>query len=575
MRKTLIAAAVIAAGAFAYYQLSGAGTEAAIPELDYVPADTVMFSGQFKPVNVTDYLKSIGFGPQYYANPEFDQVLQDLVDSADNAPQVKFLVALLRDYLAMLSSGQDFSAKSGFKNDMRNLMYMVGMSPVLRMEVSDTNAFLAIFDRAEQESGFSHQPVSNADVSYRRYRFEHEAVQLDLLVTVKDGWGTLAITSDSLASANISQLLAVAKPAKNFNSEQVLTKLADKYNLSQDAIGFISFTELAKGLTSADGNRLAQDIHTVFASELDAIADWRSAECQQDVGTITQNWPGVFFDGELDYSSSNVARISSNMLLASSNKTVLSALSSLRGYLPPHMQSNSNAAMFHFGLGLDPVQLSSAVGKVWSEMTEPAYNCQPLAELQQQLKQSNPVAMLAMAGMANGVQGMSVTINNLALDSATMQPTAVDALVSVSVANARTFISGLTALNPELADIELPQVGEEAELAQFVPQAAMFGVEAKLKLADDHVLVYSGSTAKQQADAVAASKLEKNGLFSMGLDYAAFFQTLAQAMESSGQPVPDDFKALQQMDMALTMSVDITEQGIQTKTHMEIGSTAQ
>lgn len=575
MRKTLIAAAVIAAGAFAYYQLSGTDSKTTIPELDYVPADTVLFSGQFKPVNVADYLKSMGFGPQYYANPEFDQALQELVDSADNAPQVKFLVALLRDYLAMLTPGQDFSAKSGFKNEMRNLMYMVGMSPVLRIEISDADAFFAMFDRAEQDSGFGHQPISDADVSYRRYRFEHEAIKVDLLVTVKDGWATLAVTSESLASANISQLLALAKPAKSFNSEQVLPKLAEKYQLSQDAIGFVSFTELAKSLTSTEGNRLAQDIHSVFAAELDAIADWRSVECQQDVAAITQNWPGIFFDGQLDYSSNSNTQISTNMLLASANNTVLGALSSLRGYLPPHMQSNASATLFHLGLGLDPVQLSSAVGKVWTEMTEPAYSCQPLADIQQQLKQSNPVAMLAMAGMANGVQGMSMTINSLTLDSSTMQPTAVDALVSVSVANARSFIGGLAALSPALADVELPQSGEEADLTQLIPQAAMLGVAAKVKLADDHVLVYSGTTAKQQADAVAASKLEKNGLFSMGLDYAAFFNTLAQAMESSGQPVPDNFKALQEMDMKLMMSVDITEQGIQTKTRMEVGSAAQ
>lgn len=572
MRKTLIAAAVVAAGAIVYYQLGGSKNEVAIPELDYVPADTALFSGQFKPVNVADYLQSMGFGPQYYANPEFETVLQNILDSGDSAPQAKFLVSLLRNYLAVLTPGQDFSANSGFKSEMRNLTYMVGLSPVIRMEVADADTFFAMFGRAEQDSGFSHEQINTAEVSYRRYRFEQDAIKIDLLVTVKDGWATMALTSDALPSANINELLAVAKPAKNFNSEQVLPAIAAKYQLDQDAIGFVSFAELAKGLTSSDGNRLAQDLHSLFAQQLEELAPWRSQACQQDIRGITDNWPGIFFDSKLDYSSPGSTYAQTKMLLASENKPLLSALSSLRGYLPPHMQHNAIGSMFHLGLGMDPVQLSSAVGKVWSNMTEPAYSCEPLAELQQSLKQSNPVAMLAMAGMANGLQGVSVTVNSLALDSSNMMPTEVDALLTLSVANARSFIEGLAMLSPALANVQLPAPGAEADIADIIPEAGIFGVAAKLKLADDHLLIYSGDKAKQQADAVASSKLAKNGLLSIGMDYAAFFTTLLSAMESTGQPVPENLKSLQDMKMKLAMSVDITEQGIISKTQMELSA---
>ncbi len=575
MRKTLIAAAVVAAGAFVYYKLTAAN-DVAIPELDYVPADTMLFSGQFKPVDMADYLSSMGFGPQYYANPEFEQVLQELAGSADSSPEARFLVSLLRNYLDVLTPGQDFSAKSGFKAKMRTLIYMVGLSPVSRMEVADADAFFGMFDRAEQDSGFSHQQVNSADVSYRRYRFQKDDISIDLLVTVKEGWATLALTSDKLASANVSELLAVTKPAKSLNTENTLGRIAAKYNLSRDALGFVSFTELARTLTTTDGNRLARDLNGLFAAELEPVlAAWRTKDCQQDVGSIAANWPGVFFDSELDYSTPGRTHIVSDMLLASENKPVLTALSSLRGYLPPHLQHNDLSSMFHVGLGIDPVQLSAAVGKVWSNMTEPAYSCQPLAELQQNLKQSNPVAMLAMAGMANGVQGMSVTVNGLTLDAANMMPTEADALVTLSVANVRSFIEGLAVLTPALAGVQLPATGVEVDITDIVPDAAMFGVAAKLKLSDDHLLLYSGAKAKQQADAVANSKLAKNGLFSMGLDYAAFFNTLIKTMESSGAEVPENIRGLQDMNMKLALTVDITEQGILTNTKMELAAPAK
>ena len=51
MKKIVIAAAIIAAGAGGYwYTQNGAGSSAsANPLLDYVPADTPLFSGQLTP----------------------------------------------------------------------------------------------------------------------------------------------------------------------------------------------------------------------------------------------------------------------------------------------------------------------------------------------------------------------------------------------------------------------------------------------------------------------------------------------------------------------------------------------
>ncbi len=65
MRKTLIAGVVIAAGALAYYQFGGKSAgQVDMPGLDFVPADTVMFSVQAAPIDLTSYLSSLGMGPR-------------------------------------------------------------------------------------------------------------------------------------------------------------------------------------------------------------------------------------------------------------------------------------------------------------------------------------------------------------------------------------------------------------------------------------------------------------------------------------------------------------------------------
>ena len=90
MKKTLIAVAVIAAGAAGYYFKFGPGAggqDSAV--LEYVPADTVLLSAQFKPINMADYLASLGLFPQYYG-AESQKSIQDLI-ATTTEPGMKFM----------------------------------------------------------------------------------------------------------------------------------------------------------------------------------------------------------------------------------------------------------------------------------------------------------------------------------------------------------------------------------------------------------------------------------------------------------------------------------------------------
>ncbi|MBB1382669.1 hypothetical protein H5071_12095, partial [Shewanella sp. SR41-2] len=67
MNKMAIAAVVLAVGAGGYF-LSQQGTSVVKndPMLDYVPADTLAFSGQLVPFPLKDYLYSIAGNYQAY-----------------------------------------------------------------------------------------------------------------------------------------------------------------------------------------------------------------------------------------------------------------------------------------------------------------------------------------------------------------------------------------------------------------------------------------------------------------------------------------------------------------------------
>lgn len=575
MRKTLIAVAVIAAGALAYYKFGPGVTS--VPELaglEYVPADTALLSAQVTPIDLGSYLTSLGMGPQYY-DANMQQEFADMAAEATE-PQQKFGLALIQTYMKALADPAALSTNTGIKAQMRSLAYMVGLSPVLRIELGDEAAFWRLFDDAENSSGFSHVAQQINTVKYRQYRFSHEEMTLDLLVSVQNGWATLAVSSEKFDPQHLAVVMQAEKPEQNLANTSIIKDLQQKYQLEKGAYGYLSTAQFSKFLTSKDGNRLAKDVEAVFGSQLNVVlADWRNAACEADVATISANWPGMFIDNKFEVADGKHLKVSGRMLIPTENQDTVKLLAALRGFLPGHTQTFDNAGMFSAAIGLDVAQLAPTLGKLWTGLTEPAYSCQPLAEMQMQMKQSNPLAAVAMAGMASGLHGVSVTINDAELDMNTSNLKDADALVTVSADNARTFFEGIKAFYPPLAAVTLPAAGEELDLASVIPEVAVLGLQPKLALADSHLLLYVGPKATSQSAMVAKESLTKNGLMSFGMDYGRFFKTMEEAMAASGTEVPANFHQLSGSNMKLLLKMDVNQHGLLISTDMEMAQTAK
>ena len=570
MRKTLIAVAVIAAGALAYYKFgAGMAGAQALPGLDYVPADTALLSAQVTPIDLGSYLSSLGMGPQNY-DANMQQAFADMA-AETSEPQFKFGLALGQTYMKALSEPASFSSNTGIKAQIRSLTYMVGLSPVVRVELADEAAFWRLFDDAEKSTGFSHVAQQINSVKYRQYRFTHEELSLDLLVLVQDGWATIAVTSEKFDKQHLAILVHAEKPEQNLANTSVIKDLQQKYQLDAGAFGYLSTAQFTKFLTSKDGNRLAKDVEAVFGAQTNVVlADWRNAACDADVAAISASWPGLFIDNKFDLSNSAKVKAIGRILIPTENQETVKLLAALRGFLPAHTVSVENSGMFSTAIGLDVAQLAPTLGKLWTGLTEPAYSCQPLAEMQTQMKQSNPLAAVAMAGMASGLQGISVTINDAEMDLTTSNLKSADALVTISAENARTFFEGLKAFYPPLANVALPAAGEELDVATIAPEVAMLGIQPKLALSDSHLLLYVGPTATTQSAAVAKESLSKNGLLSFGMDYGRFFKTLESSMKASGTEVPPDFQQFGGSNMKMTIKMDVNQQGFILNTDMEM-----
>lgn len=561
MRKSLVAVAVIAAGALAYYQFGRQSGSAAVDTavLDYVPADTVLFSGQLEPIDTVAYLKSMGLTTAQFTSEaskkEFDALLTEMPE-----PGMKFMVILLQKYMHALEQPGQLSQMTGLKNELRSLFYLVGVAPVMKIEVADAAVMNKFLDDAETEAGFSHTPQQINNVKYRQYHLTHEELSVDVLISVDQGWLTIAVTSDKLSADHIAIALGTQKPERNLANTGYLAELSKKYQLNVNALGYFSTEQMAKALTSTDGNQFAKDVHALAGTALEApLTPWRSPACQADIAAISKSWPGMYFDNTVTMNEGKL-HVTGTMLIPTENKDTVAALADLRGFVPAAIRQGSPIMSMAFGL--DAAKLSSSAGKLWNVLTQTNYSCEPLVAMQQEMKASNPLAVLAMTGMANGVQGFAASFNALTLDPQTMQPSAVDGLVSLSVTNARTFIEAMKAMVPDLAAVELPKDGESLDLSTIVPAEATMGIKPMLQVNNDHLVVYVGDKATQQATALLKEPLTKNGLMSMGLNYAQFFGLLQEAMQATGEEVPADFDTLKSLDLQTDVSLDVNQHGL-------------
>lgn len=571
MRKTLIAAAIIAAGVAGYYAYNkSSSTTAQLGELDYVPADTALFSGQFTAFDLVSYLKSIGMSPEQLQTPEMRDAMTAF--AADASPTGKFGIALFQRYITMLSAPDEFVKNTGIAAKTRSMSYLVGAAPVVRFEVTDAAAFKSFFESAATESGLSVETKTVAGHSYQAYALSDLLDGLELLVSVDRGWGTVVLHSTALPETHRAEALAQQKPAQSLSNSGKLAELTKKYQLRQDGIGFLSSEQIALAFTSTDGNQLAKDLQLAFTDGLpEALQVWHTPECKSDVAMLTKTWPGLVMDAEIKQQGTTGFSMSSKMLFPTESQIAREGLNALQGFIPKSLNGNLHSSMFYFAMGTDIAQLTPAISKLWSGMTDLSVSCEPLVAVQAQMKEQNPMMMLAMAGMAaNGLQGMSVTINGFAIDMATGQPSAADALVTLSADNPQTLFANAKAMVPPLASINLPADGEDVSVADLFPPVAMLGLDVRLKASGNHLLLYVGDKAKAQAEVIGKETLSKNGIIAFGMDYKQFFTAMSDAIALSGQPMPPEFEAMMDTDMQVGFSFSVDANGIVLATDMKV-----
>ncbi|TEW46457.1 hypothetical protein [Psychromonas algicola] len=575
MKKLLIPAAVASIGAAAYlYQQY----EQAYNVLDYVPADTVLFAGALKPEPIRDYLALA----ENYSTAEDIQQLENLYGTAEDAtPAKKFLFSLLTEYQALTTDPEQMIKTFGLGETVRSYVYTLGLLPVAKIEIANPQAIWDLLDKHELETGFSHEDGMFGEMAYRIYRVTspEEETPLDLIIAQKDGFLTITLNTELLGS---EKLLAIAlgfdKPEHSLADAGTVSDIVKKHKFSQQGVGFLNHVAIIEGITGVKNSLLAEQLTTLSEqSNSQPFAMLQNQVCQAEFTSIAHNWPRTSFGYTQMDVTAEEATIGLSYVIESKSQVILSALKSLRGFIPSYAQDFENN-IASVSLGLDVSQLSSSLTAIWNDLQTPTYQCEPLSIMQAQISEAGQsIGMLGMAtNMAAGVKGISAGLFDYEVSedlNGEPQLESLQAVVALHADSPETIFNSLKMFSPELQQVQLTTGGETVSLNEIVPIDPALNINPQVAIKGNHLVIFNGDLGKQAAEKLATEKLSANGLYQTSFDIERIFTPLIDVINASGEDVPEDLMMLLDYNMNMNMNLDINDQGIRFDTVIKTEST--
>ncbi|WP_394203269.1 hypothetical protein [Shewanella waksmanii] len=562
MNKVLIGGAVIALGVGAYVvsQQGGNNLGGGDDMLGHIPADTPMLAVQTAPFPIKDYIDTMSTSQM----PSIKAFADELALSPE--PMAQFLASLTNSYAQASASGQAFVDTFGMPDSGRSYFYMLGALPVAKIELDNPQAIWDVLDKAEQQSGVSHIKQQRQQLSYRAYRLTQpqDDEQLDVVVAIDNNMLTITLDASFAEPALLDTALGLTKPEVSIADSGLIDELYARHGFLKTGLSYIDHQQLITALTTTDGNQLASQLTKLFKLVGDdPLYELRTPECHKDLSAIASNWPRTVMGyNQLDINSKQ-STLNFSTVIESNNQTMLGALSKLRGFLPSYSQ-NVTASTFSMGLGIDVNEFVPAVTTIWNEFLQPEYQCEPLQQMQWQMNQQSPAMLGMFTGMANGVKGVSLGLIDYQLNEDDSQSPfgQVDAIMTLSADDPLMLLNMVKPFVPELAHVNVPADGTPISLNQAMQVPAAYGVDAKLAVKGQHLVIYTGEASEKVANGLKNEAVTNNGLMSVSADYQRMLAPIMAMLEMSGEPIPPELQDFQYYNMAITFDMDINEHGI-------------
>lgn len=552
MKKTLLATSLVSAVMLSACSEPSKSTS---DMLEYIPADTAVFSGALKPVNIELIAKSLN--NLSAEQREVSEQLKVQIEP-DDTDANKFLSHLYNNYLDMIIEDKDLLKIYGLAKKSSNYIYFVDASPVLKLQIEDPKALQEQLDKAEQQSGIQVEEKEYQDVKYNSIIIDKaQKTSLDFLI--QDDYFIVTMSQADLLEQTLPYIFELKKPEQALAQDSTFKDLA-KQNKDAQQLFILNHQELVKGASGID--------HPAFFYTEDQ-ADMKDAQdvaCLSELEGITQNWPRTVVATSLENQEKDVV-LNSKFVIESKNKVILDSLSSIQGYIPEMV---SKDAFFSMGIGLKADALPSAATNIWTDLKTPQYQCQDLQLFQNEIAKENPAQIAAVMGFVQGLEGLNFSLYGATVDPQIKKVSGFDGLIGFTAANPMNLVTLISSLIPELPNFQLENGGAAKKLSELVPEHLLNGSDPLIRLQDKNLMIFQGEKGQAVSQLFAKSEVVSNGLFQFKLDYAKLVEQIQHISKAVGEPElgPEELKIFEQSFVQSTYSkLLIEDKGIVFETH--------
>ena len=550
------------------------------PLLSYVPADTMLFSGNTEQVSIYDYpVPPLDITPREpLSNVEKQQL----------GAGGRFFYELYQDLQQTINASSTDTSISVFKNhyglseQLAFVFYTQGISPVIRVRLEQEQKLLAILDKASNLSGLNFQQKQYLQQKYRSYPLDGA---MQLIVSISDRtdkrpvkMATLALIPDNLSERDLSLILGITQTVQSLTVTDKLTSITQDNHYLPVLVNFIDFEQVLLSFfehktNSIGGWLTGRDNH---------LSVWQTPECKEDLLKLIKEVPRLTagftrLNNAVPFQEDNISQHSEmNALLKIKNRNVSLELNRFRGFIPDYVKKGSEQNILAFAVGANFSQLAPMFFYVSESFKNTVFKCRPLQKLQDRIAKTNPAMVALMTGVVDGLYGIAFALQKLKLVQQDPQKAAGENNAEVS------FLFSITTEYPQQiwrmisgfsSATALITPSKEPQRLNF-PELEPYGIELYLAIMGEHLVLYSGQPAQQLAQKLVNKPISANGLIYESINYSALSeaaQHLKQSINKTGKEnntpaesciyFDETLARLSRMSGTMVYNSDFTERG--------------
>ncbi len=436
------------------------------PLLAYIPDDTPYFMANQE--RLTDEILDLIWDMGEPALKYFDRLIQKQLDEGTGD-------ALQRAILEELSGKMNRAgmAELGLAVQGNIAVYGIGVLPVMRMDVADSDRIYAAIQRVEQKADTTFPRQELGGIEY----FEAGDDDATVIVSVGDNQVLLSVMPTKAKALALERVLGVRKPELSLASSGRLQSLNKEFELSPYGTLLLDTERLVQAVIS-DQTDLAQ---VMFAEQQGQLSEVCRAEFQD----MARVMPRVV-SGYRDINDREIDQL---------------AVFELRSDLAQGMQAlaqpvagmgREEDGMFYFGLALNVLKAKQFLQARADAIAQEPYRCEHLAELNRGMQEMRGQLATPLPPMVGNVQGIRVNLKNV--DMSMGMPSDLRMLAMVGMSSPQLVIGMAGAFVPQLASLQL---GNDGNPVPLPADALPFPLDSPHVAMMDHGLAFSVGTGEE------------------------------------------------------------------------------